>query len=290
MLGLAKILLPIDFSARSKMAAQEAGALARHFHSELTLLYVNNNASSAHAPAGGRAGSFASSAPADERIAAARAELNTFATTELEGILVKRLMCSGDPARVITEYAQTEYVDLIFMPTRGRGLFREFLLGSVTAKVLHDAECPVWTGAHLEEQGVVDPTQVRHVICAVDFGLQSAKALRWAANYAAEFSAQLTVVHAIYPTAIPERYTFQWHEEAYTEAADRLRRLLLQARVRADALVVRGDAPKAVSAAVQQKKAALLVIGRRAVSGKKGRLGSDAYGIICHSPCPVVSI
>ncbi len=291
MLNLAKILLPTDFSARSKVAAQEAGMLARRLHSELTLLHVNNGVSPTHAAAlGARAGSSASSAPIDERTAAVRAELNTFAIKELEGIPVKRLMYSGDAARVIIEYAQTERIDLVYMPTGGRGLFRQFLLGSVTAKVLHDAECPVWTGVHLEGQGVVDPTHVRHVICAVDFGPQSAKALHWAADYAAEFGAKLAVAHSVFPTAIPERYAFQWHEEAHTEARDRLSTLLSQAGVHADVLVVRGDTPKAVCLAIQQKESALLVIGRRNASGKQGRLGSDAYGIICHSPCPVVSI
>ena len=290
MLNLAKILLPTDFSARSKIAAQEAGLLARRLHSELTLLHVNNGVSPTQVALGARAGSSASTAPVDQRTAAAYAELNTFATKELEGIPVKRLMCSGDPAKVIIEYAHAEHLDLIFMPTRGRDLFRQFLLGSVTAKVLHDAECPVWTGAHLEQQAVVDPTKVRHVICAVDFGPQSAKALHWAADFAAEFGAQLTVVHAVFPTVLPERYTFQWHEEAHTEARDRLHALLTQAGVRADALVVRGDTPKALRAAVQQKEGTLLVIGRRPVPSKQGRLGSDAYGIICHAPCPVVSI
>lgn len=290
MLNLAKILLPTDFSARSRIAVQEAGLLARRLHSELTLLHVNNGVSPTRVALGARAGSSVSTAPVDQRTAAAYAELNTFATKELEGISVKRLMCSGDPAQVIIEYAHAEHIDLIFMPTRGRGLFRQFLLGSVTAKVLHDAECPVWTGAHLEQQTVLDPTTVRHVICAVDFGPQSGKALHWAADFAAEFGAKLTVTHSVFPTAIPERYAFQWHEEAHTEARDRLNTLLSQADIRAHVLVVRGDTPKALCAAVQQKEGALLVIGRRAVSGKQGRLGSDAYGIICHSPCPVVSI
>jgi nucleotide-binding universal stress UspA family protein len=291
MLNLAKILLPTDFSPRSKIAAQEAGLLARRLHSEVTLLHVSNGVSPTHSAAlGARAGSSASSAPIDERTAAARAELNTFCLQELEGIPVKRLICSGDAAKAIIEHAHTEGIDLIFMPTGGRGLFRQFLLGSVTAKVLHDAECPVWTGAHLEGRRVVDPTHVRHVICAVDFGPQSAKALHWGADYAAEFGAKLTVAHSVFPTAIPERCAFQWHEEAHTEARDRLNNLLSQAGVRADVLVVRGDTPKAVCLAIQEKESALLVIGRRPVPGKQGRLGSDAYGIICHSPCPVVSV
>ena len=39
---------------------------------------------------------------------------------------------------------------VILMPTHGYGPFRRFILGSNTAKVLHDADCPVWTGVHLE--------------------------------------------------------------------------------------------------------------------------------------------
>ncbi len=55
----------------------------------------------------------------------------------------------GDPAQVITAFAHTQGVDLIMMPTHGYGPFRRLLLGSVTAKVLHDAECPVWTAVHM---------------------------------------------------------------------------------------------------------------------------------------------
>src|SRR5207245_2957797 len=54
----------------------------------------------------------------------------------------------GDPAAEITHYAEKNQVDLIMMPTHGYGRFRNMLLGSVTAKVLHDAHCPIWTAAH----------------------------------------------------------------------------------------------------------------------------------------------
>jgi hypothetical protein len=46
------------------------------------------------------------------------------------------------------EFAANHHVDLVMMPTHGVGTFRSFLVGSVTAKVLHDANCPVWTAAH----------------------------------------------------------------------------------------------------------------------------------------------
>src|SRR5258708_30873582 len=53
----------------------------------------------------------------------------------------------GDAARVIGEYVKTHQVDVIMMPTHGHGPFRRMLLGSLTAKVLHDVDCPVRTTA-----------------------------------------------------------------------------------------------------------------------------------------------
>ena len=54
------------------------------------------------------------------------------------------------------------------MPTHGRGPFRRFVLGSVTAKVLHDAPCPVWTSAHLDENSTPMPSNLSNILCAVD--------------------------------------------------------------------------------------------------------------------------
>ena len=59
-------------------------------------------------------------------------------------------LAQGDAATEIVQFAMRENVDLIAMPTRGCGVFRKMLLGSVTAKVLHDASCPVWTSSHTE--------------------------------------------------------------------------------------------------------------------------------------------
>ena len=56
------------------------------------------------------------------------------------------------------------------MLTHDYGPFRRFLLGSVTAKILHDAACPVWTSAHLETWPVAGDVGIRKVLGAVDFG------------------------------------------------------------------------------------------------------------------------
>ena len=53
--------------------------------------------------------------------------LQGFAAHELRGLHVKRVMLQGDPASAIREYADTENVDLIAMPTHGYGPFRRLV-------------------------------------------------------------------------------------------------------------------------------------------------------------------
>src|SRR5262249_41185418 len=123
--------------------------------------------------------------------------LAAFLTDELGHLPVERVVLEGDPASSIVAYASENHADLIVMPTHGYGPFRRFLLGSVTAKVLHDARCPVWTGPHLEQAPVYEDIRFRKVLCAVDLAEGSECVMQWAAAFAREFGAELAVVHAI---------------------------------------------------------------------------------------------
>lgn len=293
MLHLERILVPIDFSDSGLIAVRHAGALARHFHSEVTLLHVNEFL--VLHPLNGPLGFGITSADAEqaEHLSRRQKQMEEFGIAELSEVPVKRLLCCGDPAKLIAKHARDEKSDLILMPTHGPGAFRRFLLGSVTAKVLHDADCPVWAGTHLAEAPAVNPAEVRHVMCAVNFGPQTAKTVHWAADFASEFGAKLTLVHAVFdtPPSLPDRYMFVWHDQARAGANERLQRLSFDLGVGADALVVSdGDIPRALSAVAQEKGAGLLVIGRSCAGDMAKRLGTHTYGIICHAPCPVVSI
>jgi len=291
MAHLERILVPIDFSEQSAIAARQAGALARRFHSQVTLFHVSDF-TLVH-PLTGPLG-FGITSPEALRanyMGARQKALNEFCTADLEGVNVRRLVCCGDPANLIVERARAEQADLILMPTHGHGILRRFLLGSVTAKVLHDAECPVWTGTHLAEAPAANPAEIRRVICAVNFGPQSEKAVRWAADFASEFRADLTIVNAVLetPPNLPERYMFQWHEEADWGAKEQLRMMLLNTGINADPMLVSdADVTGAICSATQKIGAGLLVIGRSCASDRK--LGTHTYAIICHAPCPVVSV
>jgi len=288
MKSLAKILLPVDFSERSLGAARYARTLAAHFHSELTLLHV---LTPPHYEFGALeiGGSMLTELYAN-RSAQVEKELETFLAAELRDVDAKRVVLEGDPARQIVDYAHEENVGLIVMPTHGYGPFRQFILGSITAKVLHDADCPVWTGVHLEEAPPVQPIPFRNIVCAIDLGPQSCKALEWATAMQKEFDARLTVVHAMPASSDSEQDGGRWRQEMELAARDDLKRLHQRFGTEAELVIEAGDPPHVVCRMAADRHAELLVIGRGSAAGVFGRLRTNAYAIIRQSPCPVVSV
>ena len=163
------------------------------------------------------------------------------------------------------------------MPTHGYGPFRRFILGSTTAKVLHDADCPVWTGVHLEERARRVRPRCARILCAVDLGPQSSKTLCWAAV------AGPAVRRAADPAARDAR-------EPPTPPATNSNALRSFVHAEAELSSKRAIRPPPICAAAARSQADLLVIGRGSAAGVFGRLRANAYSIIRQSPCPVVSV
>ena len=275
--SLAKILLPVDFSARSLGAARYAKTLADRSHSEITLLHV---LTPLHYELGAMDGGVMLTEMYTDRYAQAEESLNRFLQDEWAGAPVRRVLLEGDAAQRIVEFAHDEQVGLIVMPTHGYGTFRRFILGSNTAKVLHDAECPVWTGVHIQDAPQTGPISISHILCAIDLGSQTCRTLTWAAALQREWGAKLTVMHAM---ACQD-------EEVEWTIMDEVKRFEKSAGVEADVLLEPGDAAKTVCAAAGRLGADVLVIGRGSAAGGFGRLRTHAYAMIRQSPCPVVSV
>lgn len=288
MRSLARVLLPVDFSERSLGAARYARVLAAHFGSQLILLH-------ALPPPAYEFGALEIGGSMLNELYLCRSvqaenELKGFLVDELAGLDVRRVVVEGDPARKIVEFAHNEQVGLIVMPTHGYGQFRRFILGSITAKVLHDADCPVWTGVHMED-AAPEAGALGRIACAIDLGPQSLKALEWAAGIAREFGAALTIVHVATCAQAPPEPGAAWRSELETGIREGIARLQEQAGAREAEVVVRpGDPPKTVCSEARQIRADLLVIGRGSAGGRFGRLRANAYAIIRQSPCPVVSV
>jgi len=290
MLSLPKIIAPVDFSERSPGAARYAGRLACHFHSELTLLHVRD-ASPYEFSAYEFTGPVITTS-AEERMSQAEAVLANFLPGEFQNMNVRRVVLSGDPAGEIVNFAHSERASLIVIPTHGYGPFRRFILGSVAAKILHDADCPVFTGAHIPDAPPDELRSFRKILCAVDFSPQSEKALKWASNFAGEFHAQLTAAH-ITPSLEPrgEYFDPDWRGCLVQSAREQLEAMQKNAGTNADVFITdNNNIPLAISSAASELEADLVVIGRGSSSGILGRLRTNAYSIIRQSPCPVVSI
>ncbi|MBM3774468.1 MAG: universal stress protein [Acidobacteria bacterium] len=282
MLGIGKILAPVAFSEECRGAVRQAAMLACRFGSKLTLVHVLEPVTYAFS---GWEAPFQVADLTQQREADTRQRLDSFFTAELGGAAAEKVILEGDPATEIVSLAHGEKMDLIVMPTRGYGPFRRMLLGSVTAKVLHDASCPVWTGVHMEEAVGAEQAPIRRVACAVDLGPQTRAALGWAAGMAQAWAADLTILHAL--TVDPESESRQALTElARDQISEHQRALGTQAEV----YIEFGRLPDAVTLPAGRIAADLLVIGRGHGSGAAGRLPTHAYTIIRESPCPVVSV
>jgi nucleotide-binding universal stress UspA family protein len=290
MLSLDKIVLPLDFSQRSCGAAHFGMAVARQFGSELVLLHVMLPVQ--HEVGGLEFGGAAMGDLIANRERFARQQLDEFLVDELESFKVRRVLLEGDPAQTIVRFAHDEHAGLMVMPTHGYGPFRRFILGSTTAKVLHDADCPVWTGVHLEDATTLASVHFNHVVCAVDLGPQTERALQWAGQFAKEFGARMTVVHAMpqLENKPGEYFDMEWRGHVGHVAREELLKTLEAVAADAEVCVESGEPAKAVARAASDLGADLLVIGRGSAAGFFGRLRANAYAIIRESPCPVVSV
>jgi nucleotide-binding universal stress UspA family protein len=287
MLNIKKILLPVDFPNASLRVIHQAATLAHRFQSEVLMLHVVTARShAAGVPDHGEIGGWDMLA---EITREAEKNLDQSLGPELQGLAIRCLLRNGDPAQAILQTAQTENADLIMMPSHGY-TFDRFLLGSVTAKVLHRTECPVWTGAHLEESPERE-FAIRNVLCAVDLGPRSRETVSWAAQMAAEFGASLALAHV---TASVELWgpggayiNPKLKAALVGDASQHLAELQQDMHIKADVFIGSGDVPQVLSQAVKQTKADLLVIECYPYGGN---LRIHGYAIICAVPIPVLSV
>lgn len=217
--------------------------------------------------------------------------LDEFGATELPKTDVSGVVDVGDPASVITDYAQLNGIDLIAMPTHGYGAFRRALLGSVTAKVLHDAKIPVWTSAHAPEASHRAHPQPRHILVAIDPDKGARETLDAALAIAKNVGATVDIVTAVAEGVIaPGMADVQLEELLIEGTREQLAKLQFEAGSEVGTVIEIGSPAKLVRATALSKRADLVVAGRGSVHTTLGRLRANSYAIIREAPCPVLSL
>jgi nucleotide-binding universal stress UspA family protein len=283
------ILFPVDFSDHCTQTAHSVADIARQFDGRVTLIHA----------IGDYAGLYTPDAPSPDAWIAwlrqsAGTRLQSFGTPCLDDFVIARRIEDGDPSSVIANYAAHHDIDLIAMPTHGRGAFRRFLLGSVTARVLHDSTIPVWTTAHAASP-CPKTERIRSIVCATDLSEASRHVMKIAGRVARESCASLLFVYAIpapmtLAAAGPEACSLQAIQAIQDVARARMEEARKDAGVEADAHVEPGFILPVVSKAIAKHHADLLVIGRGHLQETLGGWRTDVGLLIRESGCPVLSV
>jgi nucleotide-binding universal stress UspA family protein len=289
MLRFERILFPIDFSERSKAAAPFVLSMAQRYKSHVVAMHVLQPPPPLYA---GLNTVYPEVYDFEGLSADLRAELQKFTDSELPKVDVTCVVQTGDAAAMIAEYSENERIDLIAMPTHGYGPWRRALLGSVTAKVLHDSNVPVWTAAHAPEPSHRAHPKPRRILCALDLSPRSRQTLEFAIELAADAEATVDVVHAAAEGDVDPEHTERRLQELLIEAAreklTKVQEELVDSEV--EAAVNAGSVAHMVRAMALEKRSDLVVIGRGEIHTTLGRLRANAYSIVREAPCPVLSV
>ena len=130
-----KIFLPVDGSAHSRQAIDQASALARLSGGEVRVFHLQERE-----PSKAGTASFETTEDATSLVDDAVSQLQN-AGVKASG--ETRAGLSGEAAKAIVDEASRFGADLIIMGSRGLSDFQALLVGSVAHKVLHYAHCPV---------------------------------------------------------------------------------------------------------------------------------------------------
>lgn len=290
MLNFRQILFPIDFSERCREAAPYVAGIARRFEGRIVALHVLD------VSLAGRPGPL----PCrnllngyENLVRQTRdAKLKDFALPAFDGLAVTKVLEVGDAAETITRYAEQNEIDLIVMPTHGLGTFRCLLLGSVTAKVLHDAACPVWTTMHSEALPPAASNEIHTIICGIDLYSEPVRVVRAASDVAARYGAVVRLVHAIAaPEAKPgSNMDSGLKQFLFDRAREQIEGCQDQAGTHWEICIRSGAPSHVVRNAALQADADLVIIGRGHLPNRFGRLRTNVGAIIRESPCPVLSL
>jgi nucleotide-binding universal stress UspA family protein len=290
-MNIKEIVFPVDFSQRSVDACPYVAALTLRLRAKLTLLHVVENW-----PPGS---SVLDRLNTEDEVELARRResadgaLAAFQQQYIPHVPSTRCVLVGEPAQCIVIYGGESRDRMIVMPTHGYGPFRQMLLGSVTAKVLHDSKCPVLTGPHIDT--AIDSKhwfKLERIMCAVALDWETDEVLKQSAGLARQLEAELLATHVVTPVEeglLPlidpggPPISVESVRKAMQDALDRT-------GISAQVLVLVGEASRRVACAAKAHNADLIVIGKGGAPELPGRLGSHGYAIVRRAPCPVLCI
>jgi nucleotide-binding universal stress UspA family protein len=284
MIGFKHILCPTDLTPESDAALRYAVALAGAYEAKLTVCHC------AEAPS-----------PVDE-VACGKFKKRVESCVRqwtgvghcqpanFEGIVI-----DGHPSEAIVKTASERRVDLIVMRSRRRPIAAA-LLGSVTEAVCRTAPCPVLV-THPGEREWAGLTScdidLRKILIAQDFSIESELALQLAISLAQEYQTELHLLH-VFPVPLapvaadpPRGMESDFHRVAQTLQRSIPDEVYLWCKVvRA---VKSGQPYREILSYAEENEIDLICMGVHGAGfAMRALFGSNTDRVLRQSPCPAL--
>jgi nucleotide-binding universal stress UspA family protein len=294
MLEIKLILCPIDFSEFSIRAYHHALSLAEHYRAKLLAQHIVELSRYPYADYVASTGDYAEFCRALRE--GGKEKLREFVKKHTHDEIQPELVVhEGVAPDCILSFAQARKADVIVMGTHGRRGFDRLVLGSVTDRVMRRAPCPVLAISKLphdsmtggEERGHVH--RLSRILFCTDFSENSERALNYAISAAAEYDAELTLLHVLEEVPSPAKT-----EEAIATATEQLDKLIPQEGHKTLKIKTAARIGKAYRQIIQFAVEAQIDMVTMGVSGR-GALdlavfGSTTYRVMLLGPCPVLAV
>jgi nucleotide-binding universal stress UspA family protein len=227
--------------------------------------------------------------------AGAERQLQEFAEKHTrEGILPHCSVRDGAVTELVLEFAEAQAVNLIVMGTHGlRGIDR-LTLGSVTEKVLRKARCPVLAVRKPAHDFVTpgegpDPVHLHRILYCTDFSDYSEQAFDHAISLAAEYKAELTLLHVL--EGIADSADIENEIAKVIESLEKRISPETRKKCTTKAVVRIGKAYQQILELAMESQTDLIIMG---VRGRHALdlavFGSTTYRVVQLGPCPVLVV
>jgi nucleotide-binding universal stress UspA family protein len=144
MKGINRVVIPVDSSDVSKIAAEQGAYFAKLLNVEVSIISVNDSRQ------------YMLSKILEEKIEREKQSAidEVKKITEEQGVMTTTKLAAGAPAVEIVKYVNDD--DLIVMASQGKKGFNKFFLGSVSEEVLKTAPCAVMVIKEKTKKWTVD--------------------------------------------------------------------------------------------------------------------------------------
>ncbi len=289
---LKSILCPIDFSDFSAAAYQYALSLAEYYKARIIALHIVELWKYPFADYAALEADYAKFSSA--LCEGGEVQLQRFVKQHSgRGVQPELVVRQGNAPRCILSLAQTENMEVIVMGTHGRQGFDRLVLGSTTDRVVRRAACPVLVVSDSSHNALATGPDGRHrlsrILYCTDFSNNSERARGYAMSLAAEYGAELVLLHVAESPSDVARA-----EEIIAERTPELDKLVSEADRKnlkwSSAVKFGKPYEEIVRYAIESQVSLIVMTARGGDAVDRAIFGSTTYRVIQLGPCPVLAI